>query len=239
MKKYLFAILILLSTNFYSQKKIKTQKNKLSKTEIAKPVAKPVETVIFNTVVNDAVKNTEVAKKTEIISDCVYFQNYKNEIENYKSTKISLVYLRTNSGNFERIYFSLAKKNEIPYLNIDLIYKGSNEEYGNNLCFGNKSKLIFNLKDGKKVTLLHIENEDCYKNVINGTRDVSRNLSGSFRFLQDDISALKNSIFETLQLVFENEKKDYEIQNKVFSELENITYEPQIYFQKNIQCIEN
>ncbi len=250
MKKTFYVLLLLItSTNIYCQKKIKTQQKQIAKSEIIKTQPKPIETVVNNTIINDASKNNEISKtiesKNELSNkkvkpiECVYFQNYKNDFETYKSTRLYMVYLRSFSGNFERIYFTLAKKNEIPYLNIDLIYKGTNEEYGENICFDENSKLLIKLKDGKTVTLLHIENEDCYKNVINGVRDVSRNLSGSFRFLQEDIEILKNSPLETMQIVFENEKKEYVFQITAYSEVENKTFEPQTYFQNYINCIEN
>jgi hypothetical protein len=250
MKKSFFVLLLLITcTNLYSQKKNKSQKKQISTSEIVKPIPKQIETIVNNTIVNDATKNNVIVKTVDSKIDltqkkvkpieCVYFQNYKNDFETYKSTKLYLVFLRSFSGNFERIYFTLAKKNEIPYLNIDLIYKGTDEEYGENICFGEKSKLLIKLKDGKTVSLLHIETEDCYKNVVNGVRDVSRNLSGSFRFLQEDIETLKNSPLETMQIVFENEKKEYAFQINAYSEVENKTFEPQTYFQNYMNCIEN
>lgn len=250
MKNILLIIILILSSNSFCQKKVKnkTKKSETKTVTAAKPADKvdvitvqpPVNQVVENKLsVNEPQKIEEPKKIIIEEKDCKYFQNYKNNFETYKSTRLSLVYLRNYSGTNERIYFSLAKKNEIPYINAELIYKGSNEEYGSDKCFGDNSKIVFTLKGGKIITLLHIEADDCYKNQVNGVRDVSRNLSGSFRLLQEDIEALKANQLESMQVVFQTGQQDYVFQTTAYSEVENNTYEPQIYFQKYLNCITN
>jgi hypothetical protein len=66
MKKSFFVLLLLITcTNLYSQKKNKSQKKQISTSEIVKPIPKQIETIVNNTIVNDATKNNVIVKTVD------------------------------------------------------------------------------------------------------------------------------------------------------------------------------
>ncbi len=216
MNKVFLVIVYLISSHSFSQ-------NELAKAEIPK-----TEEIKPNIIQNQN-------------PDCDYFINTLNKDENYKSTKLSLIYLNDYAGNIDRVYFSLLKRNEIPSLNVEFMLKSSEDELDMYKCFNKSSKIEFVLKNGSKITLLHIDDNSCLK--IDESDIYSKKkkaiLTGSFRFLMGNMDILKTSPIVTMEVKFANGIQDYVIQKNIFLESDNMNFEPANYFIKNLNCIEN
>jgi hypothetical protein len=229
----------------YKTLKSENLKSKSLKTETSKPEtvkSEPIKTEIVNPeLVKTETIKTENTIKEIVNTDCEYFRTVSNDKETYKATKLSLVYLKDYAGNIDRIYFSLIKKNGISSLNVDFMYKDDEDELFKNRCFNKTSKIEFILKNGVVIKLLLVEDENCLKidKYNENSKKQSASLSGSFRFLLENISSLKDSPIASMEVFFAKGSQDYIFQKSVFLESDNLNYEPANYFVKYLNCIDN
>ena len=122
---------------------------------------------------------------------CEYSTNITDTIGTYKVTKESMMYEKKFAGNSSYIFLSLALTDGTPTLNLQLIRKSKDFMKAN--CFDKNSKLFLQLNNGKVVTLLHIDQENCGSLIRDNEGYDNRVLSGIFMFVKGSIEDLKCS----------------------------------------------
>ena len=106
------------------------------------------------------------------------------------------------------------------------------------MTFDENSKLYFQLHNGKTVTLLHIDQENCGTLVRDDNGFDNRVTTGSFMFVKGSFEELKSSPVSMMRIKYLTETEDYVLKKEFQSELNNETYKPESYFITNLGCIE-
>jgi len=168
---------------------------------------------------------------------CEFSSDVNDSIGSYKNTKDYLIYERNFAGNSAYIYFSLALTDGLPTLNAQFIQKSKDFIKAN--CFDKNSRAYLQLDNGKIVTLLHINQEDCGTTVRTGEGFNNRILQGIFLFTKDAFEELKSSPVSLMRIKYTTETIDYVIKSQVISEMDGKTYQPDSYFINTIHCLDN
>lgn len=167
---------------------------------------------------------------------CAFSANVKDSIGEYKSTVNYLVHERNFAGNSSFIYFSLALTDGLPTLNVQFLQKSRDFIKAN--CLDKNSRMYLQLENGKVVTLIHIDAEDCGTGVRNNEMN-NRVLSGYFLFPKDAFEMLKNSPVSLVRIRYSTETVDYIFKDELLSELDGKTYNPSRYFVDTLHCLDN
>lgn len=167
---------------------------------------------------------------------CEYSTNVTDSIGTYKVTKEYMVYEKKFAGNSSYIFYSLALTDGTPTLNLQLIQKSKDFMKAN--CFDKNSKLFLQLDNGKIVTLLHIDQENCGSLIRDGEGFDNRVISGVFMFLKGSMEDLKSSPVNLMRIKSMTGTDDYVMRKEFKSEMNNEVYHPETYFIENIHCIE-
>jgi hypothetical protein len=167
---------------------------------------------------------------------CEYSSNVTDSIGTYKSTKEYMIYEKNFAGNKNYIFFSLALTDGTPNLNLQLIQKS--KEFLKANCFDKNSKLFLQLNDGKIITLLHVDQENCGSMIRDDNGFDNRILSGSFMFLKGSFEDLKSSPVNLMRIKYLTDIEDYVFKKEFTSEMNNEVYQPETYFMKYLYCIE-
>ena len=170
--------------------------------------------------------------------NCEYSVNQKDSIGTIKSTKQYLVYERIFGSTTSTIYLSLNRSDETPYLTVLFINKSPDFIKAN--CFDVKSKLYFQLENGKIITLLHENAEKC-GNYIKSEIDQKnvRILEGNFFFMKDTMEELKKSPISVLRIKLGTDTIDYVFKKELVSEIDGKLSRPNSYFMNYLHCIQN
>ena len=166
---------------------------------------------------------------------CEYSVNVNDSIGTYKVTNEYLISEKNFGGTSNYVFFSLAQTDGLPTLNLQLIQKSKDFVKAN--CFDKNSKVFLQLQNGKIVTLLHINQENCgtlihekgYNNRIN---------TGSFMFMKDNFEELKKSPVSIMRIKYLTDVEDYVVRSEITSEMNQKVYHPDTYFMENIRCVE-
>ncbi|WP_281299383.1 hypothetical protein [Flavobacterium limnophilum] len=167
---------------------------------------------------------------------CEYSTNITDSIGTYKVTKEFMVYEKKFAGNSSYIFFSLALTDGTPTLNLQHIKKSKDFMKAN--CFDKDSKLFLQLNNGKIVTLLHIDQENCGSLLRDNEGYDNRVLSGIFMFVKGSMEDLKSSPVNLMRIKYLTDIEDYVMQKEFKSEMNNEVYHPETYFMENLRCIE-
>jgi hypothetical protein len=167
---------------------------------------------------------------------CEYSVNVTDSIGTYKATKEYMIYEKVFAGNTNYIFYSLALTDGLPTLNLQLIRKS--KEFLKANCFDKESKLFLQLNNGKVITLLHIDQEDCGTMLRDDKGFDNRILTGTFLFMKGSLDDLKNSPVNMLRIKYLTDIEDYVVKKEFQSELDNQIYEPDTYFINYLHCIE-
>jgi hypothetical protein len=167
---------------------------------------------------------------------CEFETNVTDSIGTYKTTKGYIIAEKNFGGSSSYIFFSLALTDGMPLLNVQLIQKSKDFIKAN--CFDKNSKLFLQLNNGKVVTLLHIDQENCGTMLRDNKGFDNRVSSGTFMFMKDNFDELKNSPISIMRIKFLTDTEDYVLKKQFTSELTNEIYEPESYFIQNINCIQ-
>jgi len=167
---------------------------------------------------------------------CEYSTNLTDSIGTYKVTKEYMIYEKNFAGNTSYIFYSLALTDGTPTLNLQLIQKSKDSMKAN--CFDKNSKLFLQLNNGKIVTLLHIDQENCGTMLRDQKGFDNRVLSGSFMFVKGSFEDLKSSAVNLMRIKYLTDIEDYVIKKEFQSELNNEIYSPDTYFINNLRCVE-
>ena len=175
---------------------------------------------------------TVFAQKT-----CDYSVNVTDSIGTYKSTKEYMISEKNFAGNSSYIFYSLALTDGLPTLNVQLIQKS--KEFMKANCFDKNSKLFLQLNNGKIITLIHINQENCGTMIRDDKGFDNRLISGSFMFVKDSFEDLKSSPVSMMRIKYLTDTEDYILKKEFKSELNNEVYQPEAYFINNLHCVEN
>jgi hypothetical protein len=165
---------------------------------------------------------------------CEYTTNITDSIGTYKSTKEYMIAEKNFAGTSSYIFFSLAVADGMPLLNVQLIQKSKGFMKAN--CFDKNSKIFLQLNNGKVVTLIHSEQENCGTMLRDDKGFDNRLTPGTFMFMKDSFEELKKSPVSMMRIKYLTDIEDYVLKKQFTSELNNEVYEPETYFVQNIDC---
>lgn len=166
---------------------------------------------------------------------CEYVSNVTDSLGVYKETSEYLMHERNFGASTSLVYFSLAQNDGMPILNVQFINKS--KDFIKVRCLDKNSRLFIQLDNGKIVTLLHIDQENCGTNL----RDKGVNnrvMNGVFMFLKGSIEDLKKSPVSTIRVRYATESEDIIIRSELLSETSGEKYTPNTYFMTTLKCIE-
>ncbi|RKS92578.1 hypothetical protein BC952_2484 [Flavobacterium limicola] len=167
---------------------------------------------------------------------CDYSANVNDSIGTYRSTKEYIVNEKVFGGNSSYIFYSLALTDGLPTLTVQLIQKSKDFIKAN--CFDKNSKLFLQLNNGKIITLIHIDQENCGTLIHDEKGFDNRINSGIFMFMKDSFQELKSSPVSMMRIKYLTDTEDYVFKKEFKSELTNEIYNPENYFIDNLKCIE-
>lgn len=167
---------------------------------------------------------------------CDYSANVNDSIGTYKSTKEYMISEKNFAGNSSYIFYSLALTDGLPTLTVQSINKSKGFLKAN--CFDKNSKLFLQLNNGKIITLIHIDQENCGTMIRDEKGYDNRVNSGIFMFTKDSFEELKNSPVFMMRIKYLTDTEDYVFKKEFKSELTSEIYFPENYFIDNLKCIE-
>ncbi|MNX49204.1 hypothetical protein D3C86_798010 [compost metagenome] len=166
---------------------------------------------------------------------CEYSANVTDSIGTYKITNEYLMSEKSFGGSFSYVFFSLAQTDGLPTLNLQLIQKSKDFIKAN--CFDKNSKVFLQLQNGKIVTLMHIDQENCGTLIRDKGFD-NRVNTGIFVFMKDSYDELKKSPVNIMRIKYLTTTEDYIVRSELTSEMNGKVYKPDTYFIENIRCVE-
>jgi hypothetical protein len=166
---------------------------------------------------------------------CEYSTNVSDSIGTYKVTNEYLISEKNFGGSSDYVFFSLAQTDGLPTLNLQLIQKTKDFIKAN--CFDQNSKLFLQLQNGKIVTLIHINQENC-GTLIREKEFNNRVTAGIFMFMKDNFEELKKSPVTLMRIKYLTDIEDYIVKSELTSEMNQKIYHPDTYFMENIRCVE-
>jgi hypothetical protein len=167
---------------------------------------------------------------------CEYSANVTDSIGTYKATKEYIISEKNFAGNSSYIFYSLALTDGLPTLTVQLIQKSKDFIKAN--CFDKNSKLFLQLNNGKIITLIHIDQENCGTMIRDEKGFDNRVNSGIFMFMKDSFQDLKSSPVSMMRIKYLTDTEDYVFKKEFKSELTSEIYNPETYFIDNLKCIE-
>jgi hypothetical protein len=169
-------------------------------------------------------------------ANCDYSTNVTDSLGTYKVTKEYLMSEKNFAGNSSYIFHTLTSDDGIPVLNVQLIEKSKDFMKAN--CFDKNSKLYLQLDNGKIITLLHIDQENC-GSLIRDDKGFDNRLSiGVFLFLKGTLDDLKSSPVSLMRIKFSTGLEDFVIKKEIKSEMDGTVYYPENYFINYLKCVE-
>lgn len=167
---------------------------------------------------------------------CDYSANINDSIGTYKSTREYMISEKHFGGNSNYIFYSLSVTDGLPTLTVQSIQKSKDFMTAN--CFDKNSKLILQLQNGKIITLLHIDQENCGTMIRDDKGFDNRVNSGIFMFMKESFQELKNSPVSIMRIKYLTATEDFVLKKEFKSELDSEMYYPEHYFINYLSCIE-
>ncbi|WP_298138289.1 hypothetical protein [Flavobacterium sp.] len=167
--------------------------------------------------------------------ECEFDSDINDTSGTYKNTKDYVMHERYFGNNKATLFFSLVNADGLISLNVQYIQK--NSDFISAKCLDKNSKVYVQLANGKVITLLGIEQENC-GNLIRNENENIRFISGYFLFMKDSYEELKKSPIEIIRVKFAGEMQDFIIKSELISELDGKTYKPENYFINYLKCVE-
>jgi hypothetical protein len=167
---------------------------------------------------------------------CEYSANVSDSIGTYKITNEYLVSEKNFGGTSSYVFLSLAQTDGLPTLNLQLIQKSKDFIKAN--CFDKNSKVFLQLENGKIITLIHVNQENCGTLIRDDKGFDNRVNTGYFMFLKDNFEELKKSPVSIMRIKYLTDVEDYIVRPDLTSELNGKVYHPNTYFIDNIRCVE-
>ncbi|SHM03698.1 hypothetical protein [Flavobacterium saccharophilum] len=167
---------------------------------------------------------------------CEYSANVTDSIGTYKITNECLISEKNFGNTFNYVFFALAQTDGLPTLNLQLIQKSKDFIKAN--CFDKNSRVFLQLQNGKVVTLMHVDQENCGTLIRDDKGYDNRVNTGIFMFLKDNFEELKKSPINIMRIKYLTSTEDYIVKNELKSEMNGKVYKPDTYLMENIRCVE-
>lgn len=167
---------------------------------------------------------------------CEYTTNVTDSIGTYKVTKEYLMSEKNFGGNSSYIFNTLTSVDGLPVLNVQIIEKSKDFMKAN--CFDKNSKLFLQLDNGKIITLLHIDQENCGSLLRDDKGFDNRLTIGVFLFLKGTMEELKSSPVSLMRIKFATGLEDFVIKKEIKSEVDGSVFYPEKYFINYLKCVE-
>ncbi|MFB3388229.1 hypothetical protein [Flavobacterium sp. LAR06] len=167
---------------------------------------------------------------------CEYSANVTDSIGTYKITNECLISEKNFGNTFNYVFFALAQTDGLPTLNLQLIQKSKDFIKAN--CFDKNSRVFLQLQNGKVVTLMHVDQENCGTLIRDDKGYDNRVNTGIFMFLKDNFEELKKSPVNIMRIKYLTSTEDYIVKNELKSEMNGKVYKPDTYLMENIRCVE-
>lgn len=167
--------------------------------------------------------------------ECEFDSDITDTSGTYKNTKDYVMHERYFGNNKATLFFSLVNADGLISLNVQFIQK--NSDFIAAKCLDKNSKVYIQLANGKVITLLGIEQENC-GNLVRNENENIRFISGYFLFMKDTYEELKKSQIEIIRIKFAGEMQDFIIKSELTSELDEKIYNPENYFINYLKCVE-
>jgi hypothetical protein len=169
--------------------------------------------------------------------NCKYDYEDKTDSTFIKVLPEKLIYERVYGNSKEMINFILINNNGIPILNMQFLQ--TNNEFISASCLDKTSRIVFQLANGKIVTLISNTDEVCNNLFYNEKEKTNiRILDGYFLFTKNNYEELKKSPINLMRIQYTNGAKDFVIKKQIQSELLNTTFYPENIFIDFLNCIE-
>ena len=137
----------------------------------------------------------------------------------------------------EFIFFGLLNSDGVPMLSLQQLQKSN--DFIPTSCLSKNSKIVFQLMNGKIVTLLHAFDDICSDLNYNPEEKSNiRILTAYFYFTKTNFEELKNSPISLVRIQFSGESKDYVIKSELTSESLKTKTNPANYFIDYLKCVE-
>jgi hypothetical protein len=168
---------------------------------------------------------------------CEYSVNVQDTLGIYKETPEYIISEKKFGDNSNYVLFALAQTDGLPSLNVHLIQKSKGFIKAN--CLDKNSKIFLQLQNGKIVTLIHTNQENCGTLIRDEQGYDNRFTAGIFMFLKENYEDLKTSPVTLMRIKYLTDTEDYIIKRELVSEMDGKTYNPESYFMNYIRCIED
>lgn len=168
---------------------------------------------------------------------CEIDSNITDSLGTYKSTKQYMIFERSFAGNSTHFYFSLSNSNGLLAVESQILQRSP--DFIKAMCFDANSRIYLQLNNGKIVTLLYADKENCGNFLRDDKNGNNRVTSGTFVFSVENFEELKKSPVTYMRVKFAGETIDYPFKTSFVSEMDKKTYEPENYFINYLKCIEN
>jgi len=166
---------------------------------------------------------------------CEYSSQVNDSLGKYVALKDVLMYEQIFGNSEKYLFLSLQKINETPLLNLQWVQKS--KQFISAHCLSKSSKLHIQLENGKIISLIYADNENCGSKLTDDQQKITRILSGNFLFLKGTVDDLKSSKITLLRLSMGSENKDFIIRDEVNSELLKTTSYPSAFFIDYLDCV--
>lgn len=166
---------------------------------------------------------------------CDFSANVTDSIGTYKATKDYLVYERNFAGTASYAFFSLVQTDGMPTLNVQFITKS--KDFIKTNCVDKNTKLYLQLDNGKIITLLNMDQENCGTTIRDDKGNNNRILSADFMFMKNTIDELKKSPVSLMRVKYATDTVDYIFKTELKAEMDGKTYQPGTYLMNTLHCV--
>lgn len=168
--------------------------------------------------------------------DCEYTAT-NSTVQKTKTTKDYLISEKIFGGTASYIFFALSTIDEIPVLNLQMLSKS--KDFPKAYCLDKASKIYFQLTNGKIITLISAQDEQCANLIYDSIeKNNIRILSGTFYFSEGSLNDLEKHPVSLMKIKYASETVDYTVKKEITSELNGKKYQPEKYFMNFLKCIQ-
>lgn len=169
--------------------------------------------------------------------DCLLDFEEKTDSTYIKKTADILIHERVFGNSKEMVFFSLLNSDGVPMLGLQQIQKS--KDFIPALCFDKNSKIIFQLENGKIISLINSNQENCSSFSYDvETKSNIKVITSYFLFLKDNYEELKKSPISLMRIKFVGESRDIVLKSNLDSELLKTKSSPSNYFVDYLNCVE-
>jgi len=170
-------------------------------------------------------------------NDCNYKINVDTNDELFKLTQEQLMDYELSSTQSAFIYFSLMRESELSSLVLQISLNAL--EMPPIMCFDNKSRVTFKLKDGNFVSLPYLDEVNCGRQTDHEDQLDNSTSEAAFFMNEESILKLKASPIETMRITSMNTNFDFKLKSVLSNPAIEQPIYPREYFINSLSCIES